>query len=219
MSFFFVIHPYEPTSLRRILQSKTAQRARRVKPTTRRVVGSQSERGQCPKPDRWFESNWGSHKKKGTERMSFFFVIHPYEPTSLRRILQSKTAQRARRVKPTTRRVVGSQSERGQCPKPDRWFESNWGSHKKKGTERMSFFFVIHPYEPTSLRRILQSKTAQRARRVKPTTRRVVGSQSERGQCPKPDRWFESNWGSQVCRSVSLFLQTDILILEQHSCL
>ena len=126
---FFVIHPYEPTSLRRILQSKTAQRARRVKPTTRRVVGSQSERGQCPKPDRWFESNWGSHKKKGTERMSFFFVIHPYEPTSLRRILQSKTAQRARRVKPTTRSVVGSQSERGQCPKPDRWFESNRGSH------------------------------------------------------------------------------------------
>ena len=61
--------------------------------------------------------------------MSFFFVIHPYEPTSLRRILQSKTAQRARRVKPTTRCVVGSQSEQGQCPKPDRWFESNRGSH------------------------------------------------------------------------------------------
>lgn len=62
----------------------------------------------------------------------------------------------------------------------------------------MSFFFVIHLYELTSLRRILRSKTAQRARRVKPTTRRVVGSQCERGQCPKPDRWFESNWGKPL---------------------
>ena len=46
-----------------------------------------------------------THKKKGTERMSFFFVIHPYEPTSLRRILrkQNRTKGATRKADNTVR--------------------------------------------------------------------------------------------------------------------